>query len=87
MEIGEKIRFLRESEGLTRDEFADKTELSARTLEGWETLKRKISVVDIQKITQHEQFSKYTLWLLNDIVMPEAGQISPEMEEKRGLRA
>lgn len=87
MELGLKIRLIRETEDLTRDQFAEMTNISARTLEGWETLKRKINAPDIQKITQHPQFAKYTLWLMNDMTAPEIGQISPEVENARGLRA
>ena len=87
MELGSKIRIIREFENLTRDEFSKIIEISPRTIESWETLKRKMSAPDLQKITQHERFQKYTLWLLNDTIAPESGQVSPEVEEVRGLRA
>tara|TARA_R110001599_G_scaffold287356_1_gene489891 strand:- start:1244 stop:1507 length:264 start_codon:yes stop_codon:yes gene_type:complete len=87
MELGSKIRKIREFENLTRAEFSEIAEISPRTLESWETLKRKMSAPDLQKITQNPSFQKYTLWLLNDTIAPESGQVSPEVEQVRGLRA
>lgn len=77
-EIGEKIRAMRESEGLTRLQFFELTGIPAVTQKSYETGRREsIGSGTLLKITQHPRFEKYTLWLMTDSIAPESGQIAP----------
>lgn len=78
MSVGEKIRAIRESEGLTREEFGVLLDIPIGTLKRYET--NRIGSVGgdvLMKIAQHPQFIKYTLWLMTGSIAPESGQISP----------
>ncbi|HFJ4329215.1 helix-turn-helix domain-containing protein [Serratia liquefaciens] len=80
MSVGEKIRAIRESEGLTRDEFGAALDIPVGTLKRYET--NRIGSIGgdvLMKITQHAQFKKYTIWLMTGDVAPEIGQISPAL--------
>lgn len=84
MNIGEKIKKIRESEGIAQFDFAVLTGLNIATLRNCEQGRRiSLGSTELLKITQHPQFMKYTLWLMTDQTAPEAGQISPHMEEVR----
>ena len=84
MEIGEKIKKIREAEGFSQFNFAVETGINGGTLRHYETGRRKsIGSTELLKITQHPQFQKYTLWLMTGETAPEAGQISPEIEARR----
>ena len=88
MNIGEKIVSIRAAENLNQLEFSKLTGINTKTLQNYEQgIVKKYNTEEIQKITRHERFTKYTLWLLNDTIAPESGQVSPEIEEVRGLRA
>ncbi|MEN3258494.1 helix-turn-helix transcriptional regulator [Sodalis endosymbiont of Spalangia cameroni] len=79
-DLGEKIRLIREAEGLTRDEFEQLTGVPAGNTKRYETGRIKSIGSDfLMKITRHPRFSKYTLWLMSDQVTPETGQISPSL--------
>ncbi|EIT7186288.1 helix-turn-helix domain-containing protein [Serratia marcescens] len=79
-DLGEKIRLIREAEGLTRDEFEQLTGVPAGNTKRYETGRIKSIGSDfLTKITLHPRFSKYTLWLMSDLVAPESGQISPAL--------
>lgn len=79
-QLGKKIRDVRESEGLTREEFASLTGVAATTLKQYESGRREsIGSEILLKITQHPRFEKYTLWLMTDKTMESAGQISPAL--------
>lgn len=82
--LGEKIRILREAEGLTREEFEEMTGVPAGNTKRYETGRTKSIGSDfLIKITQHVRFQKYTLWLMSDLTAPEAGQIAPEIKEDK----
>lgn len=84
MEIGEKIKKIREAEGYSQFNFAVETGINGGTLRHYETGRRKsIGSTELLKITQHPRFQKYTLWLMTGETAPEAGQISPDVEERR----
>tara|TARA_R110002072_G_C7958528_1_gene533740 strand:- start:1969 stop:2235 length:267 start_codon:yes stop_codon:yes gene_type:complete len=88
MNIGEKIVAIRSAEKLNQLQFSNLTGINTKTLQNYEQgIVKKYNAEEIQKITQHELFQKYTLWLMNGMTAPEAGQVSPEVEEVRGLRA
>ena len=79
--VGEKIRAIRETEGLGRQAFCDLTGIAKQTLINVETGRNDPSFKVMRKITT--VYSKYTMWLMNDEVMEEVGQISPEIERAR----
>ena len=77
-DVGEKIRLIREAEGLSREEFEKITGVPAGNTKRYETGRIKSIGSDfLMKITQHPRFIKYTLWLMSDQTAEEAGQISP----------
>lgn len=78
MNIGDKIRAIREAESLTRQAFGEKTSLSWRTIEAIETAGRIPSTDKAQAIC--EAFPHYTLWLMTNQINIEMGQISPEIQ-------
>lgn len=78
--IGKKLRFIRDSEGLTRDQFADLTGVPASAQKFYETDRvNSIGSETLLKVTSHQRFSKYTLWLMADITNEAAGQIAPSL--------
>ena len=84
MDIGEKIKKIREAEGFAQFGFAVATDINIATLRGYESGRRKsIGSTELLKITQHPQFEKYTLWLMTDQTAPQIGQVSPDIEQQR----
>ncbi|ATJ83691.1 helix-turn-helix domain-containing protein [Halomonas beimenensis] len=79
--IGEKIRALREAEGMGRQEFSDLTGIPKNTLIRLEQGKNSPSGKVLMQVTN--TFPQYTMWLMNDQVIEDAGQISPEIEKAR----
>ncbi|MBL5901424.1 helix-turn-helix transcriptional regulator [Lelliottia amnigena] len=78
MQLSEKIRKIRISEGLTQAKFCEITQLPMGTLKRYEGGKSEPSVGALLHITQHPMFKKYALWLTTDETAPEIGQISPQ---------
>ncbi|TNK99783.1 transcriptional regulator, partial [Kosakonia cowanii] len=79
--IGEKIRDIRDAEGLSRTEFAELTGIPAPTQKNYEMGRRGVGSDILMKITNHPRFKKYTLWLMSEDgeTCPEAGQVSPSL--------
>ncbi|XGI81792.1 helix-turn-helix domain-containing protein [Enterobacter hormaechei] len=83
MEIGIKLRLIREMAGLSREAFAEMTGVPAATVKRYETGRiANIGSETLLKITQNKLFYKYTLWLMTDQTAPESGQISPNILSK-----
>lgn len=84
MDLLEKIKKIREAEGISQFDFAVETGINMNTLRNYETGRREtMRSNELEKICQHPRFQKYTLWLMTGETAPEAGQISPEIEERR----
>lgn len=84
MNIGEKIKKIRETENYSQWDFAIATGINAGTLRHYESGRRlSVGSTELLKITQHPAFFKYTLWLMTGTTAPEAGQICPDIEEAR----
>lgn len=84
MDIAEKIKKIRETEGLSQFNFAVEVGMNMGTLQNYEYGRRAtIRSNELEKICQHPRFQKYTLWLMTGQTLPEAGQISPEIEQTR----
>lgn len=78
--VGEKIREIRESEGLTRKQFYELTGIPETAQKNYERgITEKIGIDTVMKITNHPQFKKYTTWLMNGETNEAAGQISPAL--------
>lgn len=80
-EINKRIRILRDALGLGRQAFADKTGIKKQTIEHLEREAQKVNGEHLQAIGT--QFPEYRYWLAYGETLPEAGQISPELEETR----
>lgn len=77
-DVGKKIRAIRDSEGLTRQQFFELTTIPVVTQKFYETGRREgVGSEVLMKITQHPRFEKYTLWLMTDKTLEAVGQISP----------
>lgn len=74
----ERIRILREALQLTRDQFSAKTGIGSNQLTNIEQKKQKAYAWHIEQIAQ--RLPEYALWLTTGKTIPEAGQISPDME-------
>ena len=84
MIIGEKIKKIRESEGMAQFDFCVATGINISTLRNCEQGRRlSLGSTELLKITQHPKFEKYTLWLMTDQTAPQIGQVSPELEQQR----
>ncbi len=84
MSITERIKPIREAERLSQSEFAIEVKVNLGTLRNWEQGRRSaIGSNELEKITTHPRFEKYSLWLVTGKTAPAAGQISPEIEEAR----
>ncbi|MBE0489925.1 MAG: helix-turn-helix transcriptional regulator [Halomonas sp.] len=79
--FGEKIREIREAEGMGRQEFSDVTGIPKNTLIRLEQGKNEPSAKVLSQVCK--EFGKYTVWLMADQVNEEAGQISPGIEKAR----
>jgi len=78
MELAEKLKAIRIKEGLTQSELCEATGLSLSSYKKYElALRTEVSSVALLKLTNHERFKKYTLWLMTGDVAPECGQVSP----------
>ncbi|MHA6678491.1 helix-turn-helix domain-containing protein [Enterobacter cloacae] len=79
MKLSEKMKLIRESEGLSQANFCEIIGLSINTLKKYEGGKFEPGGDALIKMTQHPRFTKYTLWLMTDQIAPESGQISPAL--------
>lgn len=78
MELAEKLKAIRIKEGLTQSELCDAAGLSLSSYKKYElALRTEVSSIALLKITNHERFKKYTLWLMTGDVAPACGQVSP----------
>lgn len=77
MKLSEKVRAIREAEGLSQSKFCEIIGLSISTLKKYESGNFEPGGNALVKITTHPIFNKYTLWLMTDKTAPEAGQVEP----------
>lgn len=83
--IGNKIKLIREAEGLSRSQLSELTGVSGDTIKQYELGRIKtVGLDNLEKIINTDQLHKYTLWLVSDKIEPEVGQISPS-ELKSGV--
>ena len=79
--INERIRKLRNHLKMGRGEFSEETGISKNALINLEQRKQKAYAWHCEAISKI--FPKYAYWITTGNVIPEAGQISPEIEEER----
>jgi len=77
----DRIRKLRESLGFDRTMLEAKTGIKAKTWANVENGLQKANEEHIKAII--EKWPEYAYWLTTGQTIPEAGQISPEIEETR----
>ena len=78
MELFEKLKEIRLSEGLTQAELCEALGINLSTWKSYELNRRSaISSLELFKLTKHPRFMKYALWLVTDTTCPQCGQISP----------
>lgn len=81
MNLCEKVRAIREAEGLSRSGFSQETGIASRTLEGIEQGRREPGGELLSAIGK--RWPQYARWLLTDETRPEHGDISPAQETAR----
>lgn len=74
-----KLRDMRIAEGITQAAFAEMMEIGLGTVRNYESGQREAGMGIIDKVVNHPQFAKYTLWLMTDKTAPAAGQIAPTL--------
>ncbi len=77
----ERVRKLREHLLLTRDELALKARIKTSQLANIERRNQRTPAFIIERIAQC--WPNYGYWLATGRTLPEAGQISPDIEEER----
>ena len=82
-----RLKSVIKEERLTQKEFALEMSTPLRTIEEYVAGRSKPSGELFMKLSNHEKFRKYTMWLLSGTVDPSAGQICPAFstQEKCGL--
>lgn len=83
MKLSEKMKLIREAEGLSQANFCEIIGLPINTLKKYEGGKFEPGGNALTKMTQHPRFMKYTLWLMTDQVAPESGQVSPKIPNEQ----
>lgn len=79
MTLSEKIKSIRQAEGLSQSQFCELIDLSINTLKKYEGGHFEPGGNALTKITNHPRFEKYTMWLMNGKTAEAAGQISPAL--------
>lgn len=79
MNIAQKLRAIRQSEGLTQAKFSEISGIALGTLKNYEGGHQDPRIQVVLQVTNAPQFQKYTLWLMTDKTAPEAGQIAPAL--------
>lgn len=79
--FNERIRLIRDAEGLGRKAMADLIGTTRTRLENVEHGLQKTPSDILEGISK--AFPQYAYWLISGSELPEAGQISPETDKKR----
>lgn len=87
MKIGQKIKLIREFEGIKRSDFCQAIDMKVDSLKTYEVKERNIGFDNLSKILSHPKLEKYSLWLITGRVAPEAGQIAPDSESPKVVGA
>ena len=87
MSMGKRLKSILLEEGVSQRQFSEVIQIPLRSLEAVVGETRKPSSDLLAKIGKHEQFRKYTMWLLTGEVQPGTGQVCPSfsIQEQCGL--
>ncbi|WP_406941705.1 helix-turn-helix domain-containing protein [Arsenophonus sp.] len=77
--LGEKIRKIREAEGINRKELSEMLNIPYSSLNNYEAGRIQVTENIMIRITNHHLFKKYALWLMTGDIAPESGQIAPAL--------
>ncbi len=77
--LGEKIRKIREAEGINRRDLSIMLNIPYSSLNNYEAGRIQVTENIMVRITNHPLFKKYTLWLMTGDIAPSAGQIEPAL--------
>ena len=82
-----RLKAIIREEGMSQKVFAEEIDVSLGAVEQYLSGKRIPAGDVIMKIVSHEQFKKYTMWLLTGDVEEDSDQVSPKLsiQEKCGL--
>ncbi|NQS84044.1 helix-turn-helix domain-containing protein [Pantoea allii] len=83
MEIFEKLKAIRNAEGMSQTAFCQLLDMSISTVKKYEAGMIEPGGSVLMRIMQHEQFQKYALWMMTDTTAPEIGQVAPVIEAKK----
>ncbi|MEW2681599.1 helix-turn-helix transcriptional regulator [Vibrio cholerae] len=78
MELGKRLKAIRISEGLEREEMAQLVDIPRGTIRNYEQGINKPSSENLMRITNFDCFQKYTFWLMTGKTLPESGQVCPD---------
>lgn len=78
-ELGEKLRLIREAEGLSRRAMEEVTGVSQNNLKNYEILGRMIPGETLLLILNHPRFRKYSNWVMFNQTNAATGQIAPPL--------
>ncbi|MGG6100769.1 helix-turn-helix domain-containing protein [Pantoea allii] len=87
MEIFEKLKAIRNAEGMSQTAFCELLDMSISTVKKYEAGLIEPGGSVLMRIMQHEQFQKYALWMMTDNTAPEIGQVAPVMEAKKDMES
>lgn len=78
-EYAEKLKEIREAEGLSQVQLSKEIGIPVGTIRNYETGQKDVGLLTVSKFTKHPRFKKYTTWLMNGDTNEAAGQISPSL--------
>ncbi|WP_421174875.1 helix-turn-helix transcriptional regulator [Aeromonas enteropelogenes] len=77
--ISEKLALVRESERMTKKEFAELITIPYGSYVYYENGRNVPSTEIVMRIFKQPRLEKYALWFFTDKIAPEAGQIAPAL--------
>ncbi|WP_406706086.1 helix-turn-helix domain-containing protein [Sodalis sp.] len=78
-DYAKKLRAIRKSEKLTQQQFSKLVGVPLNTIKNYESGQKTARSEIMERVLKVKIFKKYTMWLLHDEVLPEAGQIQPAL--------
>lgn len=76
---GQKLREIRQEEGLTQKAMSELTGITISAIKGYETQGVKVGISIIERVLEVDRFQKYMMWLMTDKTNEALGQISPSL--------
>ncbi|MEX6370123.1 helix-turn-helix domain-containing protein [Providencia huaxiensis] len=78
-DYGQKLREIRQQEGLTQKAMSELTGITISAIKGYETQGVKVGISIIERVLEVEEFQKYMMWLMTDKTNEALGQICPSL--------